>query len=181
MRASEHLSAALEEIKREHRELEAPTFLQTRLQGAARRSTLPSTSVRWRWSWIAVATAMTLLALAATELVRKGMERHARYSGSVVATQSEQQALPLRAAEFVALPASQTLPEPLETTRLQVRVRIGDLRQWGVDVPELFSSEYAQAEFLVGEDGLARAVRVIRVKSAENGIGSAKKSGLRDD
>jgi hypothetical protein len=179
MRASEQLNAALEEIKREHRELEAPVFLQTRLQAAARRSTLPSASVRWRWGWIAVATALTLLALAATESVRKGMERRTRYSGSV-ATRSEQ-ARPLRAVEFVALPASQTLPEPLQTTRLQVRIRIGDLRQWGVDVPELFASEYAQAEFLVGEDGLARAVRVIRVKSAERGIGSATKSELRDD
>jgi hypothetical protein len=70
------------------------------------------------------------------------------------------------AAEFIALPSSVTLPDAVETTLVRVRIRTLDLRQLGVGVPELFASGTAMAEFALGEDGLARAVRLIEPGSS---------------
>jgi hypothetical protein len=62
---------------------------------------------------------------------------------------------------FIDLPSSAMLPAPAETTLVRLAIRKGDLRQFGLDVPEPFISERAQAEFTLGEDGLARSVRLV--------------------
>jgi len=64
-------------------------------------------------------------------------------------------------AVFIDLPSSAMLPAPAETTLVRLAIRKGDLRQFGLDVPEPFASERAQAEFTLGEDGLARSVRLV--------------------
>jgi hypothetical protein len=64
--------------------------------------------------------------------------------------------------EFMAVPGSETLPAPLETSILRVRVPKGELRQYGFDVPPPDAGEMVGADFVVGDDGLARAVRLVR-------------------
>jgi hypothetical protein len=64
--------------------------------------------------------------------------------------------------EFIDLPGSETLPEPLQTSILRVRVLKGELRQFGFDVPPPAAAELIRADFVVGDDGLARAVRLVQ-------------------
>jgi hypothetical protein len=60
------------------------------------------------------------------------------------------------------VPGSETLPTPVETSILRVQLQKGDLRQYGFDVPAPMDSEFVRADFVVGDDGLARAVRLVR-------------------
>jgi hypothetical protein len=43
-----------------------------------------------------------------------------------------------------------------------MRIERDCLRQYGLDVPPTLAPETILAEFLVGEDGLPRAVRIVR-------------------
>ena len=43
-----------------------------------------------------------------------------------------------------------------------MRIRRDDLREFGMDVPPTAAPETVLAEFVVGEDGLSRAVRLVR-------------------
>lgn len=64
--------------------------------------------------------------------------------------------------EFVTLPSSEGLPAPTVATVVQMRIRRDDLREFGMDVPPTAAPETVLAEFVVGEDGLSRAVRLVR-------------------
>jgi hypothetical protein len=43
-----------------------------------------------------------------------------------------------------------------------MHIQKAELRQYGLDVPATAGSETILAEFVVGEDGLPRAIRLIR-------------------
>ena len=64
-------------------------------------------------------------------------------------------------AGFVALPGSAGLPRPIETSVLQFRLRKGELRRYGFDIPPSSDAEFVRADFVIGDDGLARAVRFV--------------------
>lgn len=66
------------------------------------------------------------------------------------------------AGEFVALPSSEGLPAPMVATVVRMRIRSESLREFGLDVSPVTAPETVLAEFVVGEDGLSRAVRFIR-------------------
>lgn len=63
---------------------------------------------------------------------------------------------------FMPLPSSEFLSPPQTTTILTMQLRKGDLRQYGLDVPAPLTSELVRVDFVVGDDGLARAMRLVR-------------------
>jgi len=145
MKRSDELNQTLAELRRQHQQIEAPPFLETRLRTAA-RSGRPATMAR-RWAWAMAAALLVGIVLWKTH-------------------QSSPEARRMQPAEtvteFMAVPGSETLPAPLETSILRVRVPKGELRQYGFDVPPPDAREMVGADFVVGDDGLARAVRLVR-------------------
>ena len=63
---------------------------------------------------------------------------------------------------FVPLPASEGLPTPAELSIVRIRLRGSDLQQYGLQTPADALAQTMLAEFAVGEDGLPRAIRIVR-------------------
>lgn len=63
---------------------------------------------------------------------------------------------------FVVLPSSEGLPAPSMATLVRMQIRRAELRQYGLDVSPAVASETVLAEFVVGQDGLSRAMRLVR-------------------
>ena len=64
--------------------------------------------------------------------------------------------------EFVPLPVSEGLPPAAEFSVVRIKLRGGDLRQYGLEAPADAVAQIMLAEFVVGEDGLPRAIRIVR-------------------
>lgn len=64
--------------------------------------------------------------------------------------------------EFVPLPVSEGLPPAAELNVVRIKLRGSDLRQYGLDAPADAVAQTMLAEFVVGEDGLPRAIRIVR-------------------
>lgn len=64
--------------------------------------------------------------------------------------------------EFVPLPVSEGLPPAAELSVVRIKVRGSDLRQYGLEAPADAVAQAMLAEFVVGEDGLPRAIRIVR-------------------
>jgi hypothetical protein len=63
---------------------------------------------------------------------------------------------------FVPLPASEALPASAELSIVRIRLRGSDLQQYGLQTPADVLAQTMLAEFAVGEDGLPRAIRILR-------------------
>jgi len=135
---SKRLDDALAEIRDEHRRVSAPTGLEAHL-----RSAVDSTRISRHLSW------SVPLAAAAAVLVALFIRSHHQVPVQPVFT-------------YIELPASAGLPAPTATAILRVQLRKADLRQYGLDVPPSEDAELMMADFVVGEDGLARAVRLVQ-------------------
>jgi hypothetical protein len=77
--------------------------------------------------------------------------QHSQVEDSLVATTS-----------FLPLPVSEGLPEPAQQSVVRTRILTSSLAQYGLDVPATLQPQLVSAEFLVGEDGLPRAIRFVR-------------------
>jgi hypothetical protein len=64
--------------------------------------------------------------------------------------------------EFVALPVSEGLPPAAELSVVRIKLRGSDLQQYGLQAPPDAVARTMLAEFVVGEDGLPRAIRIVR-------------------
>jgi len=64
--------------------------------------------------------------------------------------------------EFVPLPVSEGLPTAAELSVVRMRLRGSDLQQYGLETPADAAGQTLLAEFVVGEDGLPRAIRIVR-------------------
>lgn len=64
--------------------------------------------------------------------------------------------------EFVPLPVSEGLPPAAELSVVRMRLQGSDLRQYGLEAPADAVAQTMLAEFVVGEDGLPRAIRIVR-------------------
>ena len=62
---------------------------------------------------------------------------------------------------FVSLPTGMGLPEPAQTMFIRTRITTSSLRNYGLASPPAGAPQTILAEFLVGEDGLPRAIRLI--------------------
>jgi hypothetical protein len=63
---------------------------------------------------------------------------------------------------FMEIPGSEGLPAPVESSIVRVKMAKGDLRQYGFDVPPAATGEMIHADLYLGEDGLPRAIRLVR-------------------
>ena len=64
--------------------------------------------------------------------------------------------------EFVALPVSEGLPPAAELSVVRMELRGSELQQYGLQAPADGAAQTMLAEFVVGEDGLPRAIRIVR-------------------
>jgi hypothetical protein len=64
--------------------------------------------------------------------------------------------------EFVPLPVSEGLPLAAELSVVRVKLKGSDLQQYGLEAPADAVTQAMLAEFVVGEDGLPRAIRIVR-------------------
>lgn len=64
--------------------------------------------------------------------------------------------------EFVPLPVSEGLPPATELSVVRVTLRGSDLEQYGLEAPADAAARTMLAEFVVGEDGLPRAIRIVQ-------------------
>jgi hypothetical protein len=64
--------------------------------------------------------------------------------------------------EFVPLPVSEGLPPAAELSVVRMKLQGSDLRQYGLEAPADAVTRTMLAEFVVGEDGLPRAIRIVR-------------------
>ena len=64
--------------------------------------------------------------------------------------------------EFVPLPVSEGLPPAAELSVVRITLLGSDLPQYGLEVPADAVARTMLAEFVVGEDGLPRAIRIVR-------------------
>lgn len=84
--------------------------------------------------------------------------RHTRKSKPAANTDSQQ----AWQSEFVALPASEGLPPATAVSLIRMQIQQSALQQYGLEVPAESSAQTLLAEFMVGEDGLPRAVRILQ-------------------
>lgn len=64
--------------------------------------------------------------------------------------------------EFVALPMSEGLRPAAELSVVRIKLKGSDLRNYGLDTPADAVAQPMLAEFVVGEDGLPRAIRIVQ-------------------
>lgn len=64
--------------------------------------------------------------------------------------------------EFVPLPVSEGLPPATELSVVRVTLLGSDLEQYGLEAPADAAARTMLAEFVVGEDGLPRAIRIVQ-------------------
>jgi hypothetical protein len=63
--------------------------------------------------------------------------------------------------EFVLLPVSEGLPPPSELSVVRTQMLGSDLRQYGLEAPADAAGRPLLAEFVIGDDGLPRAIRIV--------------------
>lgn len=64
--------------------------------------------------------------------------------------------------EFVPLPVSEGLVPATDLSVVRIKLRGSDLAQYGLEAPADAAAQTMLAEFVVGEDGLPRAIRIVR-------------------
>jgi hypothetical protein len=64
--------------------------------------------------------------------------------------------------EFIPLPASEGLPPATQLSVVRVKLQGSDLQQYGLEAPANALARSLMAEFVVGEDGLPRAIRILQ-------------------
>ena len=64
--------------------------------------------------------------------------------------------------EFVPLPVSEGLAPAADLSVVRIKLRGSDLQQYGLEAPADAAAQTMLAEFVVGEDGLPRAIRIVR-------------------
>jgi hypothetical protein len=62
---------------------------------------------------------------------------------------------------FVSLPSGIGLPEPTQAMLIRTRIDTSSLRSYGLTPPPPGAPQTILADFLVGEDGLPRAIRLV--------------------
>ncbi len=195
MRPNNDLNEILAELAREHREIEAPAFLERRLVEATQSRKRTSFSVPRVQAW-AVGLGLAAAALCAVGVYFHRPGRHIDAPTPLVSSSNTPVSKPLPAVSsspigpqapvvrrarvtahpkspvsdsssglpdsFLALPSSEGLPPPSSASLVRLRIEKNGLRQYGLDVSPTLAQKTILAEFLVGEDGLPRAVRFVR-------------------
>jgi hypothetical protein len=184
MNPQTQLDQALEALRHEHRSIQPPpsleaTILEQALLAAPRRAHTVRT-----WT-IALATAATL-AIAVILLYPRpshpAIETRttpppppqttqtppAHNTATTPRTRQHPRSTPRPApshqsapSPFVPLPASEGLPAPAQATVIRTRIDTNSLWSYGLTPPPPGAPSTVLVEFVVGEDGLPRAIRLI--------------------
>ena len=68
---------------------------------------------------------------------------------------------PVRSFEFITLPGAAGLPDLESGSVVRIAVPVGALPEYGLDIVQGGSKTTVDADVLVGQDGLARAIRLV--------------------
>ncbi len=138
------LDEALRELRDRRRAEPPPATLEGRLRAAVRAR---NRSRRFAPVWVGAVAASGLLVFALLQPRQ---------------TVAPQPPPPQMEGAFVALPSGVGLPPPSATAVLRMQLKRADLPQYGVASPGRGAAvgEFVNVDFLVGDDGLARAARV---------------------
>ncbi|HKF53769.1 MAG TPA: hypothetical protein VKB26_15740 [Candidatus Acidoferrales bacterium] len=168
------LALALKHFAEESAQMEAPMQMEERLAGAFRehhRSLERAQRVRWRWAeWMALAAAAVVLVVAGWWNFSRG---HAGVKPSVVSTVSPATNGTAAAVgtvetaadfdgDFVPVPYGESMSPDDSGLVVRISMTRGALGSLGYPVDEGQAAEVVQADVLVGEDGLPRAVRLVQ-------------------
>ena len=191
MTTDRQLDEILAEIRRDHRKIGAPDSLEYSLSAAAARKKIAGRAPRLRFTWAWAVALIILAALAGlawrTQYRHLPQTQQARSAPpprveAMVPPAQIAEPRPLRKMaasraphrnrspqhavwtvdEFVSLPASEGLPPAAELSVVRMKVRGSDLQQYGLQAPADAIARTMMAEFVVGEDGLPRAIRIVR-------------------
>jgi len=185
MNTPNQLDQALEALRQEHRSIQPPAALgKAILERTKLEPTMPRTRRFPLYAWslafaAAVAVAIILIyprpshrilntrtpSLPAPKSIQSpaplqtnvqpALSRpHARHR---TATHSQSSS----PGPFVPLPTSMGLPEPAQAVLIRTRIDTSSLRSYGLTPPPPGAPQTILAEFLVGEDGLPRAIRLV--------------------
>lgn len=72
----------------------------------------------------------------------------------------------VRSFEFVTLPAAAGLPDLESGSVVRIAVPVGALPEYGFDIAQAGSKTTVDADVLVGQDGLARAIRLVSAEES---------------
>ena len=136
MSPDEQLDDVLKDVRQLHLADTPPAVLGARLRAAT-----ASRRRQRRWTWLA-ATAAAAIALASFGLQFNSRNRESPSN-----------------AGFVSLPGSEGLPEPAQKVIIRVQVAKENLKKYGLVSPS--AAAEITVDFVVGEDGLPRAVRFV--------------------
>jgi hypothetical protein len=109
-------------------------------------ATLPSASITEKKS----------VSAKSTRAGRAGTDRASRRDSS------QKQASWNSLDEFVPLPVSEGLAPAADLSVVRIKLRGSDLQQYGLEAPADAAARTMLAEFVIGEDGLPRAIRIVR-------------------
>lgn len=88
--------------------------------------------------------------------------RRVSMGGGRLHTASHRRAAENSLQEFVPLPISEGLPPAAQLSVVRVHLVGNDLQQYGLEAPADAAVRTLLAEFVVGEDGLPRAIRIVQ-------------------
>jgi hypothetical protein len=135
---------------------EAPLSLEGRLLGALRRRA----RARRRNIWLSLGSAAIAAGLALVTIRSLPVHQGQSIAQVEVAAETPDPSDEV-ALNFYALPDSDALP-PLESaTIVRVQLPMASLRLMGFPVSEDGAADFVEADMLLGQDGLARGVRLV--------------------
>jgi hypothetical protein len=185
MNAPTQFDQALEALRQEHRSIQPPPTLEASILRQAQLSAPRHTVRNWSRALVtaaALAIAIVLLYIRPTPLT---VETHTTPPSApqttpftaamsiTPATPSTHQRTSSRPhpsahrqstpnpGPFVPLPTGVGLPEPTQAILIRTRIDTSSLRSYGLTPPPPGAPQTVLAEFLVGEDGLPRAIRLV--------------------
>jgi hypothetical protein len=175
------LAEALRETAEDSRTLGAPAHLEQRLMAAFRehqcgleRSRYRTNRLRLRWAeWMAIAATAAVLVIAGAWNYSRGHAHTASkantnsISAAANANGVAQQTVPVESAavedsDFVPVPYGEGLSADDSGLVVRVSLTRSALGSLGYPVDEMNGGDVVQADLLVGEDGLPRAVRLVQ-------------------
>jgi len=202
MKPKSNLDDIIDELRNEHRAVEAPKQLEALLREHAehRAGRFQVAPQRRAWAWgLSFALLAGVLCAATVWEMRRSHEPVNRQTGSTTppttpsvrspaetaasATPTLQQKIEQSSLshprpnttrgpevnsqevpmdDFVALPASEGLPPASAISLVRMQIQQNALQQYGLEVPAGAEPRTLLAEFAVGEDGLPRAIRIVR-------------------
>jgi hypothetical protein len=158
MNSSDRLSKVLNDLRDEHRRIQPPPRILAHVQAAVVPASRPG-SPRRLWTLAFAAGVFLFLILFSWTMLRF------REQSSLNGSSAQMEPASQSTTGLIPLPSSAGLPPPQTTSLLRVRLQESEMRQFGLEFTDASSTRYTQVEFLVGEDGLARAVRFVQPTS----------------